>query len=398
VIQVLISENQPGDIDHLAAALAEAPDLQVAGVGRDGLETAQMIAQLRPQVALVRTQLPGMDGVRVCRMAALASPETACLMVADSAEAEENVRVEAMRAGARAITHLDADPSEIIQLVRDLAQASPRRDDEEFRLITDPARMPVTIAVTGAKGGIGKTTLATNLALVLQARFPGQVALIDFVGHYGDCNLLLDLPSNGSMLDLAEYEELDAALVDSRMNRHESGLAVLGGVNGPESMEAPGRINLSDVANLLGVLRREFRVIVIDIPALVHPLSKYVFLRSTFIVVVTSLTDLSTIRDTGSLLSSLIGGQLPADRVKMVVSRYDSSDPFDVEDLEHTTKHAVAVRIPNATDTVRAALNSGMPFVLSRPNAPVSRTVEKLADILVSEMPHQLAKETEVQA
>lgn len=393
MIEILISENQPGDIDHLAAALAEGSDLQVVGVSRDGLETAQMIAQLRPQVALVRHPLPGMDGVQVCRLTALASPETACLMVADTAEAVEEVRTEAMRAGARAITHLEADPSEIVHLISDLAQASARRDDEEFRLITDPARMPVTIAVTGAKGGIGKTTLATNLALVLQERFPHQVALIDFVGHYGDCNLLLDLPNNGSIVDLAEYEELDMALVNSRMNRHESGLAVLGGVNGPESMEAPGRVSLSHVASLLGILRRQFRIIVIDIPALVHPLSKYVFLRSTFIIVVTALSDLSTIRDTGSLLSSLVGGQISAERVKMVVSRYDSNDPFDVEDLKQTTKHPVAVRIPNATDTVRAALNSGLPFVLSRPNAPVSRAVKELADLLEREMPHQPAKE-----
>ena len=379
---VLLSENQPGDIDRIAAALGEAPEMQVVAITRDGLETVQTIAGLHPQVALVRAQLPGIDGMHVCRMASVTSPHTVLIVVVDSPEQEAEARDEAMQSGARSVINLRTDPAQLLRRIDELVRRIPRSDDEEFALATDPSRAPVTISVTGAKGGIGKTTLTTNLAVVLAQRHPGQVVLVDFVGQYGDSNLLLDLGTNGNILELTDYEELDAELVRSRLGRHSSGLYLLSGVNGTENLTAVGALTLPYVANLLGVLRREFRFIVFDIPPLVHPLSNYVFLRSNHVVVVTSLADLSSIRNTSALLGGLLGGQLPAERVKLVVSRADGQNPFGLQDLEQATKYKVCAQIPNAPEIAVSALNSGVPYVLSRPTAPITKAVEGLADLL----------------
>ena len=379
---VLLSENQPGDIDRIAAALGEAPEMQVVAITRDGLETVQTIAGLHPQVALVRAQLPGIDGMHVCRMASVTSPHTVLIVVVDSPEQEAEARDEAMQSGARSVINLRTDPAQLLRRIDELVRRIPRSDDEEFALATDPSRAPVTISVTGAKGGIGKTTLTTNLAVVLAQRHPGQVVLVDFVGQYGDSNLLLDLGTNGNILELTDYEELDSELVRSRLGRHSRGLHLLSGVNGTENLTAVGALTLPYVANLLGVLRREFRFIVFDIPPLVHPLSNYVFLRSNHVVVVTSLADLSSIRNTSALLGGLLGGQLPAERVKLVVSRADGQNPFGLQDLEQATKYKVCAQIPNAPEIAVSALNSGVPYVLSRPTAPITKAVEGLADLL----------------
>lgn len=393
LIRVLVSENQPGDADRIVSGLGEAGDVQVVGLTRDGLETVQMIAQLHPDVALVRAQMPGMDGFQVCRLAAVASPETACVLVGESANAEETLGREAMRSGARAVISLQADMGQLLRLVSDLAALAPRPDNPELQLIRDPERVPFTVAVTGAKGGIGKTTTATNLSVALAKRFPDQVVVVDFVGHYADINLLLDLPSNGSILELADYEDIDDALVMSRLSRHDSSLRVLAGVNSAASMEAPGAVSLATVANLLGVLRRRFRIIVFDIPAVVYPLSEYVFLRSNLILAISVLADLSTIRSTGSLLSSLIGPHIPSERVKLIVNRADPADAFGVTDLEQAAKHPVALQIPRSNEVVLGALNSGVPFVIGRPNTPVARAIEKLADMVVDAIPKSAGRQ-----
>jgi pilus assembly protein CpaE len=387
LIRVLVSENQPGDADRIVAGLGEAGDVQVVGLTRDGLETVQMIAQLHPDVALVRAQMPGMDGFQVCRLATLASPGTACVLVGEGGNAEETLGREAMRSGARAVISLQADMGQLLRLVSDLAAMAPGLDNPELKLVSDPERVPFTVAVTGAKGGIGKTTTTTNLSVALAKRFPDQVVVVDFVGHYADINLLLDLPSNGSILELADYEEVDDALVMSRLSRHDSSLRVLAGVNSAASMEAPGAVSLATVANLLGVLRRRFRIIVFDIPAVVYPLSEYVFLRSNLILTISVLADLSTIRSTGSLLSSLIGPHIPSERVKLIVNRADPTDAFGVADLEQAAKHPVAMQIPRSNEVVLGALNSGVPFVIGRPNTPVARAIEKLADMVVDAIP-----------
>ena len=379
---VLLSENEPGDIDRINATLAEAPEMQVVAITRDGLETVQTIAGLRPQVALVRWQMPGMDGLHVCRMASLVSPATVLVLVVDTPEQEAEMVGDAMSSGARGVVSLRIDPGLLLRRLEELVGKVPRQEGEEWALATDPGRTPVTISVTGAKGGIGKTTLTTNLAVALAQKHPDQVVLVDFVGQFGDSNLLLDVGATSGILDLTEYDELDSELVRSRLARHACGLFLLGGVHGNDSLASSGVVSLPYVANLLGVLRREFRYLIFDIPPLVHPLSNYVFLRSSYVVVVTALLDLSSIRNTSALLGSLIAAQLPPERIRLVVSRADGQNPFGLQDLEQAARHKVFAQIPNAPEVATTALNSGVPYVLSRPTSAVAKAVEKLAESL----------------
>jgi pilus assembly protein CpaE len=320
-------------------------------------------------------------------MASQVSPETVLVLVVDSPEQEGEIREEAMASGARAVVNLRIEAGVLIRRLEELVQKMPRQEGEEWALATDPARTPVTISITGAKGGIGKTTLATNLAVSLAQRHPGQVVLVDFVGQYGDSSLLLDVGSSSGILDLTEYDELDADLVRSRLARHACGLSLLGGVHGTDSLGSSGMVNLPFVASLLGVLRREFRYLIFDIPPLVHPLSNYVFLRSNFVVVVTSLLDLSSIRNTSALLGSLVASQLPPERVRLVVSRADGQNPFGLQDLEQAARHKVFAQIPNAPEVATTALNSGVPYVLSRPTSAVAKAVDKLAEMLTTTGP-----------
>ncbi|MEN6546981.1 MAG: AAA family ATPase, partial [Armatimonadia bacterium] len=358
-MRLVLCENEPGDADRLIQALGDTTSVEVVGIARDGLECAMMVTQLRPDLALIRANMAALDGGRVARLNALTSPDTISVLVADDEAAANGLLKAAMRSGARAVTHLDADPAQLVGTLQELLQLRPSRTDDDYLLVSDPRRLPVTISVTGSKGGIGKTTTATNLALAMQQRFPGQVVLVDFVGHYGDISLMLDLKPQNNILDLAGLKELDADIVQAMVSVHSSGLHVMAGVNSADTLTATGRLSPMHVAGLLGVLRRIYRIIVIDVPALAYPLSQYLYQRSTYICLLTCLSDLTTVRSTASLMQSLLAQRIPANRVKLVVSRHDTRDTYSVAQLEDSLKHQAAVLIPAADEVATTALNRG---------------------------------------
>lgn len=386
MIRLLASENEPGDSDALIDALGDMRSVQLVGVARDGPEAVMMATQLRPDVALLRSEMAAMDGCQAARLIALTSPDTICVLLADDWEAQADAQRLAMQSGVRGVTHLGTDPQSLLSMLEDLVGLRPLRTSEDYLLAVDPSRMPTTIAITGSKGGIGKTTTATNLALAMQQRFPGQVVLVDFVGHYGDICLMLDLSPECSILDLADQAELDAEVIAPMIIKHSSGLHVMAGVNSADTLQATGRISLMHVARLLGVLRRSYRVIVIDVPALAYPLSQYVYQRSSYLCLVTCLAELTTVRSTAGLMHSLLTHHIPAERIKLVVSRYNPKDAYTVAQLEEALHHPVTVCIPHNSDVATGALNLGVPYVLSRPNSPPAEAVNHLADLLTADM------------
>ena len=386
MIKLLISENEPGQAEELASKLGAIQEIEVVGYARDGLEVAQMVAQLSPDVALIHADLPGINGLDATQMAVMASPETACVVLTGNGTEGEKALQQAMQAGARAVLPVATSAETLENTVRQVAKLKECQNWPEYELVTNPAKMPMTVAVTGAKGGIGKTTIATNLAVSLQQQYAGEVVLEDFIGQYGDVSLMLDLPQDGGLAELAAYEELELDLVESYLKTHSCGLKVLSapqhGGNGNTTT-----ITTAYLANLLGVLRRAYRFIVFDIPPLIEPLSSYVLSRSNVVIVVTYLLDLAAIRGTAALLDSLVEKKLPTERIKLVVNRADSRSPFSIADLRQATKWTPSAQIPEDVATVGGAVNEGIPVILGAPNSAIARSINKLAEAIIAELP-----------
>jgi len=387
MIRVLLSENTPGAADEIARKLTEADDINIIGYAQDGLEAAQMAAQLSPEAALIYTDMSGMDGFQACRIASLAAPETGCILIAPPDSDNQETWQKAMNSGARGLLTTEASTEEIIETVRQAASLAQHKNQPEYQLATDPSKMPVTIAVTGAKGGIGKTTIATNLAICLQKEFPGQVVIVDFVGQYGDVPLLLDMHPKGGLGELMLVDEVDADLVQSQLTQHSSGLQVLAAPNGTDMSRIEPNIRIPYIADLISILRSRYRFVVFDAPPLVGNVSSYLFSRCNFVVVVTYLVDLAAIRDTGTLIESLSDGQMPAESIKLVVNRRNQHNPFSTADLQQTVNHDITTEIPEDSAAATSALNEGVPLVLRAPGSPVARAIRDLSEDIIAELP-----------
>jgi pilus assembly protein CpaE len=382
-VRILVSENEPYDTQHLLRVLDDAGAVELVGIAHDGLECAALAGHLVPDLALVRVQMPALDGFRVAQLIAQISPHTLSVLLADDVKIDQDTMRRAMASGARAIMGLHSNPDEFVTLLRELTELRPVHDDPDYQLCTDVTRLPITIAVTGSKGGIGKTTTAANLALALNRRLPKDVVLVDFVGQYGDVCVMLDLAPQKGIINLADADEADAPLVRSLVTTHPSGLDVLAGVNNVDTLAATEQVTLERVSQMLGALRHMYRVIVLDVPPLAHPASGYIFQRCDHICLLTALSDLTAVRSTAALLQSLLSQNIPPERVKLIVSRQTAQDDYTVDQLQEQLRHPVTIGIPWAKEAVSSAVNRGALYTLARPQSPPAVAVAKLADLLL---------------
>lgn len=379
MIRVVISEVNPGAAEglrnELITQISGQEQVQVVGYARDGLEVAQLAAQLKPDLLFVDENMPGLDGYEACRLASAAAPDSVCVILCNGDL--HGATAKGLRSGARAVIQRDFHGSQLGQLVSQLAQLRKIKDTDQYAIVTDPARLPVTVAVTSAKGGVGKTTIATNLAMLFAKRFPNQVVLVDFYGQFGDVALALDLRADTNIAGLVNYESLDPDLVETHLVKHESGLRVLPGVGRGESHLVTG-IDVPHLAELFGILRLKYRFVFFDMPPVLWTASTYIMSRCNELIICANTIDLATLRDTTALLETIMATHIPRERIHLLANRVSRQNQFTVRDLEEATGFEVVAQLPDDPQTAMGSYNEGKPFVVSSPNAPVTQALQKL--------------------
>src|SRR5918998_2384188 len=174
----------------------------------------------------------------------------------------------AMRAGVRDILHPAADISDIRQVLDHAYQAAVDRAlalesaNGAQAAAAAPAQMGRVITVVSPKGGVGKTTVATNLAVGLARTAPHSTVLVDLDVQFGDVASALDLDPEYSLVDAVRGPaSQDTMVLKTFVTRHETGLYVICGPRIPADADG---ISGQDVSRLLQVLASEFRYVVVD--------------------------------------------------------------------------------------------------------------------------------------
>ena len=235
------------------------------------------------------------------------------------------------------------------------------------------------IAVSGAKGGVGKTTLATNLALALLLETGQPTVLMDLYTQFGDVAMLLNLAPRRSLAELAAgpAAEVDAALLDDYSERHEFGPARphgragpgrtrrhLGVVPGPRLRPAQAERAVSSCWTCRRSCTRPRCT-----PCPMRPLA----------LLVANLYDLTTVRDTRLLLEAIEGRYVPREKIQIVLNRVSRQNKLCVPDIERALGHPIAAQVPNDGRLVPHSINQGVPFVLSQPHSAVAQSLRHLA-------------------
>ena len=249
-------------------------------------------------------------------------------------------------------------------LTRQEVEPALARFEERFNGRVSGAEMQSgrVVSVIGARGGVGTSTVATNLATsVQQASQREPVALVDLDLHGGDLGLFLDLHASQGLKHLSkDISRLDETIVRGSLAQHASGLHLL--ASGYEGFDevAP---RTGSTMRVIGLLRSMHRHVFVDCGHVLEPAVKEALDCSDQIVVVTTLS-LPTIRRTKRLLEALRATQYQAGKVLVVVNRYTNDQKNMLSETEDMLGERMAGLIPNDYGTASEALDHGKPLTI----------------------------------
>jgi pilus assembly protein CpaE len=228
------------------------------------------------------------------------------------------------------------------------------------------------VTVFSAKGGCGKTTLATNLAAALADRGRRQVCLVDLDLAFGDVAIALQLFPAHTIADAVPlFESLDPQAVASLLTPHSPGLTTLVAPIEPGTAES---IPATLVAKLLDLLKQQFDFVVVDTPPAFDDHVLAAFDQSDVVALLATL-DIPALKNLKLTLETLDLLNYPRDRWRIVLNRADSKVGLALGEVEKTLKAPISAQIPSSRD-VPASINRGVPIVLDDPKHPVSQAIK----------------------
>ena len=381
-IRVLIADSSEERREGLRAMLALDPEIEVAGLACAGQDALLQAERLRPDIVLLSENLGGENGFDTSERLMMTGMPLETILFCTKVQPETLRR--AMRAGARECLTYPLDPGELRACIRQVSTDHQRRLAPNFAAETI-ARGNV-VAVTGAKGGVGKTTLAVNLAAALAAATGDPTLLLDLSTQFGDAALMLNLAPRRTLGDLLALpvEEREGEVLDDYLERHDCGLSLLAGASRPLLPEALSPMFLKA---LLDEARRKHQTVVLDIPPLLTESTRCALAQADTILLVANLFDLTTLANTRLWLDSVCASDASDQAVRVVLNRVSRRNPLSQCEVERILERGVFQKVPNDGRIVPASVNAGQPFVLTHPRSRVSQSVFEMARWLAASGP-----------
>jgi pilus assembly protein CpaE len=295
---------------------------------------------------------------------------TTSVVLVDVLDIDESM--ELLRLGARDVL-LDDENSDRLRAKMDPIVEIARDRHQRAGTVTSTVRRRV-ITVLSPKGGTGKTTVSSNLAIGLARRLPKQTLLVDLDLQFGDCAPALGMKAEHSLTDVIKSASLERSALKVFLTNHESGLLVL---PPPDDLVAVDHIDGDDLKRTMGALIEEYPFVVIDTAAGIDSAALSAMELATDLLFVTTI-DVPSILAVQRQLAVLDRIGFTSQRRTLVLNRANSKVGLSVDDVETTIGLEVKFQIPS-NRLIPVSTNEGSP-IIEKDSGGLARRFDEIAE------------------
>ncbi|MGZ6340006.1 MAG: response regulator [Candidatus Limnocylindrales bacterium] len=364
-IRLLLVEDVPQVAQYVRGLLNSQQGIKLLDVMADGTKVVAAISELRPDVVIVDALLQGrLKGGHLVEQLAAAGHSVPLIVLTVPQQPVESDP----GAGIDGVLTMPFSGFDLVNRVQAVHKAGQAREGGGASRV---------FSVFAPKGGVGKTTIAFNLAVAL-GQLGQTTVLLDGNIQFGDLRALLKVPMDApSILDLPTDRIAESDLRDV-LWRDPSGIDIL---LAPPRVEMAEMVTTRDLEKILSLLRRVYAAVVIDTSAALSDIT-LCFLDASDVVVEIVTYDSTTIHNTIAVADAFRSIGYPPTKVQYLVNRADSPGGISPDDLARAIGRQPEHQVVSDGRLVVEANNEGVPFVLANPAAPISEDIRRMAQAL----------------
>ncbi len=362
---------------NLAAirGMIDDEDIAVIGQSSGGNDALERIDNLSPDIIIMTLGAGDNDVRSLTERIIFNRPRSHVILLAEYLDVD--ILQSALSVGAHNVIEFPKSSKDFCEYIKTVY------NNESARIESLSGKQSLSwiskvITVYGAKGGIGKTTLAVNLAVKL-AESRKKLALVDLDLQFGDANVFLDIVPVDTIFELAqELASPNIDLIRSYMSVHSSGVHVLCAPKSPEYAEL---ITPEKIQSILSQLRTYYDYVIIDTSPSYNDVTITALEASSTILFLTGL-DISILKNSKLSLNILRSLQ-QVNKVKIIVNRAVSIGSITLDDVQKLIDCPIWAKLPSDYKVAVTALNRGVPFVTGAPKSELSQAVSTVASMLL---------------
>ncbi len=368
-LSAFIVDNDENTREIIKNLIQDIDNVEITDVFNNINDAYNEILKEKPNFVFVSTINNSQDVFSLIEKITLINNKIKFIVMASSYDT--NSVIKAMRAGAREFLPKPLIKEDFINTVNRLKeQFSGNESNTNCKIITTFSN----------KGGIGKTSIATNLALEIANITKEKVAIVDMNFQLGDVATFLDIkPSFDISYVVKNIDGTDSNFLESTLDRYkDTSLYVLAD---PPYMEQSKDITPEQITKLFEELRKSFSYVIVDTSNVFDGKTITVLDNTDFIMLVT-IVNLPAIRNCQRCLDVFERLGYSKDKSKIVINRYMENDEVTVEDVENALNKKVYWKIPNNYFTIMSSINKGLPVEYINPSSNIAQSFRELATVL----------------